>query len=191
MHDIDDLNLNPATGLLQPINYRPSPHCDDRPPHAIVDLIVIHCISLPKGIFGTDTVASFFCGTPMPTDIINHPQLAEVSGLRVSAHLFINRLGELTQFVPFYKRAWHAGQSIFQERSACNDFSIGIELEGTDDTPYEREQYLILAKIIHVLMKNYPKINLERIVGHEHIAPHRKTDPGPCFDWSYLRGMLV
>lgn len=187
MHDNDDLTLNLYTSLLKPIIYRPSPHCDYRPQNIAIDMIVIHCISLPKGEFGTKTVEAFFCGT---LDFARHPAFAEIADLRVSAHLFIKRNGDVVQFVPFDRRAWHAGESLFQGQSNCNDFSIGIELEGTDDTPFEQEQYLKLARIIILLMQTYPKIGHDRIVGHQDIAPHRKTDPGRFFDWSYLRSVL-
>ncbi len=119
-----------------------------------------------------------------------HPYFASIAHLRVSSHLFIDRQGRLTQFVPFEKRAWHAGQSSFQGREACNDFSIGIELEGTDNESYEEIQYQRLASVIKTLMQLYPAITLERIVGHSDIAPGRKTDPGPFFDWKRLRAMI-
>lgn len=187
MHHNDDLRLNLENGLLKPIIYRPSPYHDNRPQNIVIDTIVIHCISLPKGVFGTDTVESFFCGQ---LDSTTHPAFADIAGMRVSAHLYIKRNGEVVQFVPFDKRAWHAGESLFQGRVACNDFSIGIELEGTDDQPYEQQQYQMLAEIINLLMKTYPDIRHDHIVGHEDIAPHRKSDPGQFFDWLYLTSLL-
>lgn len=164
-----------------------SPHCDERPEKVEIDMIVIHGITLPPGQFGTNFIEDFFCGK---LDYSLHPYFLTIKDLRVSSHLLISRVGEITQFVPFSKRAWHAGQSIFQGRTNCNDFSIGIELEGTDDLPYEKEQYHQLAKVIKFLMKTYTKITPERIVGHSDIAPGRKTDPGPNFDWGYLKELI-
>lgn len=188
MHDNDDLKLNLETGLLNPIIYRPSPHCDNRPQNIAIDMVVIHCISLPKGQFGTSAIESFFCGT---LDAKLDPAFREIAEMRVSAHLLIKRKGDVVQFVPFDKRAWHAGESIYQGRNACNDFSIGIELEGTDDTPFEENQYVSLVRIIRLLMQTYPEIRHDRIVGHQDIAPHRKKDPGRFFDWRYIKGMLI
>jgi AmpD protein len=174
-------------GLLHGALYKASPHCDPRPPAIAIDMIVIHNISLPPGQFGQNMVESFFCGK---LDSAAHPYFATIADLKVSAHLFIDRQGQLTQFVPFLQRAWHAGVSSFEGRSCCNDFSIGIELEGTDDLPYEQAQYAALAQIIPLLMRTYPTIKPERIVGHADIAPNRKTDPGLTFDWAYLRSTI-
>jgi N-acetyl-anhydromuramoyl-L-alanine amidase len=174
-------------GLLQPAAYKPSPHCDARPLGVAIDLIVIHGISLPPGKFGQNMVEPFFCGK-LETHL--DPYFETIAHLKVSAHLFIDRHGEVTQFVPFLQRAWHAGQSIFQGRPHCNDFSIGIELEGTDVTPYEKAQYAALARLLPLLMQNYPAIKATRLVGHSDIAPGRKTDPGEAFDWEYLRALL-
>ncbi len=176
-----------AQGLLQPARYQPSPHCDERPAAVAVDMIVVHSISLPPGQFGQEMVGPFFCGR---LDTALHPYFATIAHLRVSAHLFISRLGEVTQFVPFSQRAWHAGQSCFEGREGCNDFSIGIELEGTDELPYEKIQYGTLAEVIRLLLDTYPDIKPGRIVGHSDIAPGRKTDPGGAFDWGRLRGLL-
>jgi AmpD protein len=176
-----------AQGLLQTVAYKPSPHCDERPPNTPIDLVVVHGISLPPGEFGQNLVEPFFCGN---LDFSLHPYFATISHLRVSAHLFINRQGLVTQFVPFLQRAWHAGQSSFQGRERCNDFSVGIELEGTDELPYEKPQYEALAGVIKLLMQTYPEISRERVVGHSDIAPSRKTDPGEAFDWGLLRGMV-
>ncbi len=175
-------------GLLLAADYIPSPHCDQRPENMPIDMLVIHNISLPPGQFGSDDVKNFFCGT---LDSTHHPYFATIATLRVSAHLFIRRTGDIIQFVPFQKRAWHAGQSYFQGRERCNDFSIGIELEGTDDLPYEKIQYEKLASIIPVLLQTYPEMKREHIVGHSDIAPGRKTDPGPVFDWNYLDCLLA
>lgn len=177
-----------SQGLLQSAAYKPSPHSDARPTGTAIDLIVVHGISLPPGQFGQKMVESFFCGN---LDSSIHPYFATIAHLKVSAHLFISRRGEVTQFVPFLQRAWHAGQSSFQGRENCNDFSIGIELEGTDDLPYEQAQYAQLAQVIGLLRQTYPQIAPERIVGHSDIAPCRKTDPGKAFDWHYLRELLA
>lgn len=177
------MKLNQTTGLLTPVRYLASPHCDERPKHVSIDMIVIHGISLPPGQFGTGAIETFFCGK---LDYSQHAYYESLKELRVSSHLLIDRKGDITQFVPFIKRAWHAGKSFFQGKERCNDFSIGIELEGTDDQPYEEAQYKTLTHLIPVLIQAYPKITRDRIVGHSDIAPGRKTDPGPFFDWDYL-----
>jgi AmpD protein len=182
------LKANATTGLLEPAHYQLSPHHDERPRDAVIDMIVIHNISLPPGQFGGGEIERFFAGT---LDAAAHPYFAEIAHLRVSSHLLIKRTGEVVQFVPFSKRAWHAGESFFHGKTRCNDFSIGIELEGTDDLPYEEAQYLRLSSVIRALLESYPLIARERIVGHVDIAPVRKTDPGPAFDWDYLKGMLA
>lgn len=173
-------------GLLKAAHYAPSVHCDERP-DAAIDMIVIHNISLPPGEFGTGVVEKFFCSK---LDFSEHPYFSDIAELKVSSHLFIDRQGKITQFVPFHQRAWHAGKSFFQGRERCNDFSIGIELEGTDSVPYEEIQYKQLVKVIQALMTAYPDITRERIVGHSDIAPGRKTDPGPVFDWTQLDCVL-
>lgn len=173
--------------LLSTARYLESPHCDDRPANILVDLIVIHGISLPPAQFGNGKIEEFFCGK---LDYSEHPYFATIAPLNVSAHLLIDREGKMTQFVPFSKRAWHAGISCFQGQERCNDFSIGIELEGTDDVPYENNQYRQLAELIKLLKKTYPAITHERIVGHADITPGRKTDPGASFDWRFLNYLL-
>jgi AmpD protein len=183
----DLLKINPNNALLEPIKYRPSPHHDERPQNMAIDMVVIHGISLPPGEFGSNAIEEFFCGN---LDTHSHPAFADIASLRVSAHLFIRRTGEMIQFVPFSKRAWHAGVSHFQGRTSCNDFSIGIELEGTDSIIYEQIQYQQLSSVIKLLMQAYP-IPQDRIVGHVDIAPGRKTDPGSTFDWHYLKGILA
>lgn len=180
--------LNPHTGLLEPVLFKSSPHQDDRPDKGVIDLVVIHGISLPPGEFGSDAIEQFFCGHLSAT---LHPYYASIAHLRVSSHLLIKRNGEIVQFVPFTQRAWHAGESYFNGKTHCNDFSIGIELEGTDEIHYEPSQYKELIYIIHLLKKAYPAITNDRIVGHADIAPGRKTDPGPAFDWHYLKGCLA
>jgi N-acetyl-anhydromuramoyl-L-alanine amidase len=170
-------------GLLSGVRYRPSPYCDARPDNVEIDMIVIHGISLPPGQFGTGAVERFFCGD---LDRREHPYYETIAHLHVSAHLFIDRQGVVYQFVPLIKRAWHAGISCFQGRERCNDFSIGIELEGTDYLPYEKIQYAQLARTITLLQTVYPAMTRERIVGHSDIAPGRKQDPGPFFSWTIL-----
>lgn len=162
-----------------------SPNCDERPSPDDLSLIVIHGISLPPGQFGTEGVTQLFTNTLNPAE---HPYYAGIAQLKVSAHVFIRRTGEIIQYVPFNQRAWHAGVSSYQGRSVCNDFSVGIELEGTDDAPYEAVQYERLNTVIAALLAHYPTLSRERIAGHEHIAPGRKTDPGAGFDWSRLAG---
>lgn len=179
--------INPVTGLLHPARYAPSPHCDDRPPGSEINLLVIHNISLPPGQFGGSFIEDFFLGR---LSAASHPYFATIERLKVSAHLLIQRDGEVVQFVPFHQRAWHAGQSSFQGRSSCNDFSIGIELEGTDEHTFEKKQYQSLASITQVLMQAYPGVDRKMIVGHSDIAPGRKTDPGPHFDWALYYGLM-
>ena len=162
----------------------PSPNCDARPDTGDLSLIVIHCISLPPGEFGSQDIDALFTNTLEPTA---HPYFAGINHLRVSAHLLIRRTGEIVQYVPFDRRGYHAGLSSYRGRSRCNDFSIGIELEGTDDGPYEDAQYASLIPALKALLKAYPGLSPERIAGHSDITPERKTDPGPGFDWSRLR----
>jgi len=165
-----------------------SPNFDDRPANMDISLLVIHSISLPPGQFGTGCVQDFFQNR---LDVSAHPYFEGIANLRVSAHCLIERGGEITQFVPFNKRAWHAGVSSFQGRSNCNDFSIGIELEGTDDTPYTDMQYSVLVELSKYLLVNYPGITLDGIVGHSDIAPGRKTDPGAAFNWPQFKSRLA
>ncbi len=167
----------------------PSPHCNSRPPAENISLLVIHNISLPPGDFGGGFVQAFFTGSLDPQQ---HPYFAEIAPLRVSAHFFIERHGEITQFVSCQERAWHAGVSRYGGRSECNDFSVGVELEGTDTQPYTDAQYQSLLVLTHALQVAYPAITPCRITGHEFIAPQRKTDPGPSFDWRrYLVGLTA
>jgi AmpD protein len=190
----NNLRIDKQKGLLisdempDSVLYRSSPHCDLRPLDASIDMIVIHGISLPPGDFGSGAVEAFFCGQ---LEMADHPYYREIAHLKVSSHLFIKRTGAIIQFVPFGERAWHAGESFFQGKSRCNDFSIGIELEGTDEIPYEDRQYEQLGKVVCLLRQAYPAITQDRIVGHQHIAPGRKTDPGPVFDWKYLQGLFA
>lgn len=180
------MQLDTLTGLINTAQYLASPNCDERPVGASINLLVIHGISLPPRIFGGTAIEDFFCNQLNPHD---HPYFAEIADLKVSAHLLIRRTGKMIQFVPLNLRAWHAGQSSFLGRDNCNDFSIGIELEGTDDIPYTLDQYHTLAKTTLLLMQHFP-ISSKHIVGHSDIAPTRKTDPGYIFDWSYYRQLL-
>lgn len=157
-----------------------SPNADERPPGVDIDLLVIHNISLPPGQFDGQAIRDLFTNQLDPA---GHPWFAEIAHLRVSAHLLIDREGQVIQFVPFTRRAWHAGQSRFDRRQRCNDFSIGIELEGTDTIPYTDAQYERLTAVTAALRGAWPGIVLSRIVGHCDIAPGRKTDPGTAFDW--------
>ncbi|RTE86302.1 MULTISPECIES: 1,6-anhydro-N-acetylmuramyl-L-alanine amidase AmpD [Gammaproteobacteria] len=161
--------------------FRASPHADERPDSNDISLLVIHGISLPAGQFGGPYIDDLFMGC---LDCKADSSFGELEGLRVSAHCLVRRNGEVIQYVPFDRRAWHAGRSAFKGRERCNDFSIGIELEGTDTTPYTDLQYEKLAELAAAIMLDYPDITLDRIVGHEHIAPGRKTDPGEAFNWS-------
>lgn len=182
----DPLSVGPE-GWLSPVHRCASPNYSARPDAASIDLLVIHNISLPPEQFGGGYVQQFFCNQ-LPVDV--HPYFSTIADLQVSAHCMIDRLGEITQFVSFAERAWHAGQSCFGERKDCNDFSIGVELEGSDHVPYTEEQYQRLTRLTRVLMTAYPGITEERIVGHSDIAPGRKTDPGPAFDWAYYFNLL-
>lgn len=164
-----------------------SPHCDDRPDPSDVSLLVIHNISLPPGQFDGDAVTQLFMGT---LDCDAHPYFQQLRGLRVSAHRFVRRNGDVISYVPYARRAWHAGVSSFQGRTRCNDFSIGIELEGTDTEPYSDAQYQSLVALTRDIQTQYPAITLGRIVGHSDIAPGRKTDPGPSFDWPRFRCLM-
>jgi AmpD protein len=168
--------------------FRPSPNCDARPDPADLSLLVVHAISLPPGRFGTGDIDRLFANTLDPRA---HPYFRKIRELKVSSHLCIFRDGAVRQYVPFHRRAWHAGESRFENRVRCNDFSIGIELEGTDDDPFEPRQYRRLAEIAALLMRAYPGITPARIVGHSDIAPGRKTDPGPRFDWLRLHAELA
>lgn len=165
----------------------PSPNFDDRPDPADISLLVIHCISLPPGEFGNDYIDRLFCNQLNPDD---HPYFKEIYQLEVSAHLLIKRDGSCVQYVPFDKRAWHAGKSEYEGRGRCNDFSIGIELEGTEFAAYTDRQYVQLAAVIRALLEAYPKLSAQRLAGHSDIAPGRKTDPGASFDWQRLLGLL-
>lgn len=183
------MQINKVNGLLEGAHYASSPNYDARPDDAIINALVIHAISMPPGDYGGTDVEGLFCNR---LDFTCHPFYREIEGATVSAHLFIRRDGQIIQFVPFHKRAWHAGASILAGRERVNDFSIGIELEGTDHAPFEEAQYRALVEVTRALQSTYPEITSERIVGHADIAPQRKTDPGPYFNWNrYRRTFLV
>ena len=172
-----------AAGWLEPARHCPSPHFDDRPEQEI-SLLVIHSISLPPGQYGGPYIDQLFLGQLNPDD---DAYFAGIQHLKVSAHCLIRRDGELVQYVSFLKRAWHAGQSSFQGRERCNDFAIGIELEGTDTDTFSAAQYQTLTKVTELLQSQFPAITTEHIVGHSDIAPGRKTDPGVGFDWEKIK----
>ncbi len=172
-----------AEGWLVGEERCPSPNFNARPAGAEISLLVLHNISLPPGQFGGGHIQRFFQNRLDPGA---HPYFASIATLQVSAHLLIERSGHLVQFVPFTERAWHAGRSCFAGVAECNDYSIGIELEGTDIEPYTDAQYQCLQRVIAVLQRQYPAITRARITGHSDIAPERKTDPGPAFDWGRL-----
>ncbi|MFN5744920.1 MAG: 1,6-anhydro-N-acetylmuramyl-L-alanine amidase AmpD [Methylococcaceae bacterium] len=178
--------MNITEHILDEARVIASPNHDSRPATDDLSLIVIHCISLPPGQFGTEGVTQLFTNTLDPTE---HPYYAGIAHLRVSAHTLIRRTGEILQYVPFDRRAWHAGVSSYRGRAVCNDFSIGIELEGTDDSPYEEIQYQQLNRLVDALLRAYPGLTRANVTGHEDIAPGRKTDPGPFFDWARLTGI--
>ena len=181
------MKIDTTTGLLDVARQVQCPNFDDRPDGDDIDLIVVHGISLPPGEYGGPWIDALFTNCLDPDE---HPYFKEIHQLEVSTHLLIRRTGEIVQYVPFHKRAWHAGKSEYQNRQRCNDFSIGIELEGVDDQPYEDSQYEQLANVINVLCDTYPGLIKERIAGHSDIAPGRKTDPGDAFDWARLRQLI-
>jgi len=181
------MRIDRKNGIVAGARQVASPNCDDRPPGVEPELIVLHGISLPPGQFGGDAIDRLFTNTLAPAA---HPYFEQVAGLRVSSHLLIRRDGELVQYVPIHRRAWHAGESCYCGRNACNDFSVGIELEGADDLPYADAQYDRLAQLIRALIAAYPSLHRRRIVGHCDVAPGRKTDPGPSFDWQRFYGLL-
>ena len=174
-----------AGGLANLATQLPSPNCDERPAGCAVALVVVHGISLPPGEFGGDAILRLFTNR---LDAVAHPYYATIAQLRVSAHFLVRRDGALLQFVPCTRRAWHAGKSSWQGRDRCNDYSVGIELEGADTLPYAAAQYAMLARLVRALRRRYP---IEDVVGHSDIAPGRKSDPGPAFDWERLARLLA
>ncbi len=180
-------SIDTASGLLTGARQVASPNSDARPVGMPVDLLIVHSISLPPGEYGGAWIDQLFTNT-LPWDA--HPYFKQIEGMKVSSHLLIRRDGEVVQYVPFHARAWHAGVSNYCGRERCNDFSIGIELEGSDDAPYEAEQYRELARVVLALCAAYPALSLQRLVGHSDVAPGRKIDPGESFDWLRLRALL-
>lgn len=172
-------------GWLDGVQRVPSPNQDERPAGVVVDLLVVHGISLPEGHYGTAQIHQLF------TNTLDGDAFAQLAGMRVSAHFLIGRRGTLTQYVPVHRRAWHAGESCFEGRRRCNDYSVGVELEGTDHEAYTDVQYEVLAGLTRALVRCCPGIVPGRMVGHCDIAPGRKTDPGPFFEWSRLQGLLT
>jgi len=185
---IELVKIDRATGLLAGARQVLSPHFDARPAGVLPELLVVHGISLPPGEFGGPWIDRLFTGT-LPADA--HPYFREIAAQRVSAHALIRRDGQIVQYVPFGERAWHAGQSTYRGRAGCNDFSIGVELEGTDDTPYTDAQYEALAALAAALLTAYHSLCAQAIAGHSEVAPGRKTDPGPAFDWARLQALLA
>jgi N-acetyl-anhydromuramoyl-L-alanine amidase len=182
------LQIDLDSGLMRGARQVPSPNFDARPAGSPMDLIVVHGISLPPGEFGGPWIDRLFTNS-LPSD--QHPYFAEISGLRVSSHLVIARDGALTQYVSFNDRAWHAGRSSYQGRIECNDYSVGVELEGTDSVPYEPVQYEMLASTVAALCEAYPSMTPGRITGHSDVAPGRKTDPGSAFDWTMAQSCIA
>lgn len=182
------MRIDPSRDYLLDARRVSSPNCDDRPDGCDISLLVVHGISLPPGQYGGSEIDRFFTNT---LDAGAHPYFTQIADLKVSSHLLVRRDGEVVQYVPFRKRAWHAGESNYLGRAACNDFSIGIELEGLDDAPYTNVQYAVLAAIVKVLIDTFPGLSANCLVGHCDIAPQRKTDPGPAFDWARLRQQLA
>ena len=181
------VSFESASGWFADIERVASPNFDSRPAGAAVDLVVIHAISLPPGEFGGGDIERFFQNRLDPS---KHSYYPSIEGLEVSAHLLIDRRGLLKQFVSTNFRAWHCGESSFDGRGACNDYSIGIELEGSDTRPFTSAQYEMLVCVLIELLVHYPAVSGNRIVGHSDIAVGRKTDPGPCFDWRMMRNMM-
>jgi AmpD protein len=182
--------VDPCTGLMQPARQVASPNHDERPGAIAPELILVHGISLPPAEYGGPWIDRLFTNTLPPNAPEVHPFFATVMTLQVSSHLLIRRDGAYVQYVPFHLRAWHAGASSYCGRERCNDFSIGIELEGSDEIPYEPAQYRALSVAVHALCRAYATLSPERIAGHSDVAPGRKTDPGPAFDWARLRALL-
>lgn len=181
------MKLDPLCDWLEGAERVLSPNCDERPAGIQISLLVVHGISLPPGEFGGPWIDQLFTNQ---LDRQAHPYFEAIADLRVSTHLLVRRDGKVVQYVPFSKRAWHAGLSCFQDKAGCNDFSIGIELEGEDETPYTEPQYQVLAELIAVLREAYPGIAGDAVVGHSDVAPGRKTDPGVAFDWGHLSQLL-
>ena len=181
-------DVSRSAGILKQARQVPSPNFDPRPADVVADLIIVHGISLPPGEYGGPWIDRLFCNE-LPA--AHHPYFAQVAALRVSSHLLIRRDGAVVQYVRFNDRAWHAGKSAYQGREACNDFSVGIELEGSDEEAYTDAQYVNLAGIVRALCKAYPTLSRQRVVGHSDVSPGRKTDPGASFDWARARALIA
>ncbi len=181
------MKINKKSGFVDNVTQIASRNCDERPQGCRISLIVVHNISLPPGEFGGPYISQLFTNQLNKNE---HPYFTDIAQLKVSSHLLIRRDGEVIQYVPLHKRAWHAGASNYCGENDCNDFSIGIELEGSDEIPYEALQYEKLAQLIIQLRQNYPDITKDAITGHSDIAPGRKTDPGPAFDWHHLQQLI-
>ncbi len=179
----NSFGVDTDSGLIKPARQCISPNSDDRPDGAVPESLIVHGISLPPAEFGGPEIEQLFTNS---LDWDAHPYFAKIRGLEVSTHLLIRRDGELIQFVPFNRRAWHAGESSFRGRTCCNDFSIGIELEGDDETPYTDSQYAVLIAVTNALVATYPALSAREVAAHSDISPGRKTDPGPAFDWLRL-----
>jgi AmpD protein len=177
------IDMKIKNGWIAGVRCLASPNFDKRPLSCEPSLIVVHCISLPPGEFGGNGINQLFTNKLSANE---HPYFKEIQHLKVSSHVLIRRNGEIIQYVSFLDRAWHAGKSIYEGQESCNDFSIGIELEGTEEIAYTQEQYGQLSRVIKILLKSYPALSSGRIAGHSDIAPGRKTDPGPSFDWNQL-----
>ncbi len=182
-----DIRIDPASGLVAGVRQVLSPHFDERPAGTLPVLLVVHGISLPPGEFGGPWIDRLFTGN-LPADA--HPYFKEIEGLRASAHALIRRDGQIVQYVPFGARAWHAGKSEYRGRAACNDFSIGVELEGAEGITYTDMQYHALAALTAALLAAYPSLSAEAIAGHSDVAPGRKSDPWPVFEWQHFRALL-
>jgi AmpD protein len=182
------MQIDKVRGFLDGARQVPSPNYDARPADAVIDSLIIHAISMPPGEYGGTDIEQLFCNN---LDFARHPFYREIDGITVSAHLLVRRDGQIIQFVPFQERAWHAGASSLEGRERVNDYSIGIELEGSDYSPFEEAQYRTLAEVTCALCAAYPGITPQRIVGHADIAPERKTDPGPYFNWARYRRELM
>ncbi len=187
IEDTREKTIDPVTGLLPGVRFVASPNHDERPLDCDIDAIIIHAISLPPGCFGGPEIEHLFCNS---LDATQHPYFEEICDLKVSAHFLIRRDGEIVQFVPVTQRAWHAGESICLGRPQVNDFSVGIELEGCDEQEFGQTQYDALVALTQSLFRAYPHLSTDRLFGHSDIAPGRKTDPGPYFDWGVYLGAL-
>ena len=186
MHE--PFHINPATGLLDGVRHRPSPNRRARPPETPVEALIVHCISLPPGKFGGDAIERLFCNR---LDASEHPAYCGLDVLKVSAHFLVRRDGAVVQFVPVTECAWHAGESQCLGRTRVNEFSVGVELEGTVACAFKDRQYEVLAALTRALLRACPKLRRECIFGHNDIAPERKNDPGPHFDWARYRALIA